>query len=517
MKKIKQALISVSDKNKLKLILKILKKFKIKIISSGGTYKKIKKLGYKCNEVSKFTNSSEILDGRVKTLHPKIHAGILNKRNNKSHKKQMRLKKYENIDLVIVNFYPFEKTLAKTKNHKNIIENIDIGGPTLVRAAAKNFDDVLVVTSPKNYINIIDEINKYKGSTSLNFRKQMAINAFNEIANYDSIIANYFNDKFDIKFPNKKTFTGKLVENLRYGENPHQKAATYKTAKTSSNTLIGSNVHQGKELSYNNLLDANAAIQCVQSFSQPACVIVKHVNPCGVAIGNDLNEAYEKSFQTDPESAFGGVISVNQNVDQRLAAKIINNQFLEILIAPSFSSDALQELANKKNIRVIEMDDLNKHPVDFVIQSIGEDFLIQENDEKELQQTDLNIVTKKQPTELEIQDMLFAWKVVKYVKSNAIVFAREQKTIGIGAGQMSRVMSAKIASLKAATADLDTNNCIMASDGFFPFKDSIEMASKYGIHCVIQPGGSIKDDEVIEAANKKDMVMAFTGIRHFRH
>jgi len=515
--KIKNALISVSDKTGLDELAKQLIAYKINLISTGGTATYLREHQCEVTDVSALTGFPEMMDGRVKTLHPLIYAGLL----NRPIVDEDILKEYSitNIDLVIVNLYPFEKIISMDDcDEEMAIENIDIGGPSMIRATAKNFSTKTIVTNPDDYELLIKELQKNQGSISYEVRKSLALKAFGYTANYDAAIWNYFSSSnLNKNFPDQLPIGLTKKLKLRYGENPHQKAAAYKTTKASSNTLIGSNIHQGKELSYNNLLDANAAIQCVQSFNQPACVIVKHVNPCGVAIGNDLNEAYEKSFQTDPESAFGGVISVNQNVDQRLAAKIINNQFLEILIAPSFSSDALQELANKKNIRVIEMGDFNKHPVDFLIQSIGGDFLIQENDEKELQQTDLNIVTKKQPTELEIQDMLFAWKVVKYVKSNAIVFAREQKTIGIGAGQMSRVMSAKIASLKAATADLDTNNCIMASDGFFPFKDSIEMASKYGIHCIIQPGGSIKDDEVIEAANKKDMVMAFTGIRHFRH
>jgi len=305
--------------------------------------------------------------------------------------------------------------------------------------------------------------------------------------------------------------------NLRYGENPHQRAAIYQQKEVGPNTLVGSKLHQGKELSYNNLLDANAAMGCVQSFDEPACVIVKHVNPCGVAIGNDLDEAYKKSFHTDPESAFGGVIAVNRNVDGKLIKNIINNQFLELLIAPSFDSDALKALEEKQNIRVIEMDGCEKNTIDYSVQTIDGGFLIQEGDEKTIDRQDIDIVTLRQPKDEEIKDMLFAWKVVKYVKSNAIVFARQQQTIGIGAGQMSRVMSAKIASLKAASANLHTKNCVMASDGFFPFKDSIEMAADYGISCVIQPGGSIRDDEVIAAADEHNLVMGFTGIRHFKH
>jgi phosphoribosylaminoimidazolecarboxamide formyltransferase/IMP cyclohydrolase len=305
--------------------------------------------------------------------------------------------------------------------------------------------------------------------------------------------------------------------NLRYGENPHQRAAIYQQKEVGPNTLVGSKLHQGKELSYNNLLDANAAIGCVQNFNEPACVIVKHVNPCGVAIGNDLDEAYKKSFHTDPESAFGGVIAVNRNVDGKLIKNIINNQFLELLIAPSFDSDALKALEEKQNIRVIEMDGGEKNTVDYSVQTIDGGFLIQDSDAKTIDRQDIDIVTLRQPEDEEIKDMLFAWKVVKYVKSNAIVFARQQQTIGIGAGQMSRVMSAKIASLKAASANLHTKNCVMASDGFFPFKDSIEMAAEYGISCVIQPGGSIRDDEVIAAADAHNLVMGFTGIRHFKH
>jgi phosphoribosylaminoimidazolecarboxamide formyltransferase/IMP cyclohydrolase len=387
----------------------------------------------------------------------------------------------------------------------------------MIRATAKNYHSKTILTDPSDYETLITELANNQGCVTYTLRKQLALKAFGYTACYDAAIWDYFSKSQDDTLPQKLPIGLTKKTNLRYGENPHQRAAIYQQKEVGPNTLVGSKLHQGKELSYNNLLDANAAIGCVQSFNEPACVIVKHVNPCGVAIGNDLDEAYKKSFHTDPESAFGGVIAVNRNVDGKLIKNIINNQFLELLIAPSFDSDALKALEEKQNIRVIEMDGGEKHTNDYSVQTIDGGFLIQEGDEKKIDRQDIDIMTLRQPEDEEIKDMLFAWKVVKYVKSNAIVFARQQQTIGIGAGQMSRVMSAKIASLKAASANLHTKNCVMASDGFFPFKDSIEMAAEYGISCVIQPGGSIRDDEVIAAADAHNLVMGFTGIRHFKH
>ena len=514
--KIKTALISVSDKSDLDQLAATLRSHDIAIVSTGGTSAYLKEQNFKVTEVSAITGFPEMMGGRVKTLHPLIYAGLL----NRPVIDDKLLEKYSitNIDLVVVNLYPFEETIAQHHSDaEKAVENIDIGGPSMIRATAKNYHSKTILTDPSDYATLITELANNQGCVTYTLRKQLALKAFGYTACYDAAIWDYFSKNQDGTLPQKLPIGLTKKTNLRYGENPHQRAAIYQQKEVGPNTLVGSKLHQGKELSYNNLLDANAAIGCVQSFNEPACVIVKHVNPCGVAIGNDLDEAYKKSFHTDPESAFGGVIAVNRNVDGKLIKNIINNQFLELLIAPSFDSDALKALEEKQNIRVIEMDGGEKKTVDYSVQTIDGGFLIQEGDEKTIDRQDIDIVTLRQPEDEEIKDMLFAWKVVKYVKSNAIVFARQQQTIGIGAGQMSRVMSAKIASLKAASANLHTKNCVMASDGFFPFKDSIEMAAEYGISCVIQPGGSIRDDEVIAAADEHNLVMGFTGIRHFKH
>ena len=514
--KIKTALISVSDKSDLDQLAATLRSHDIAIVSTGGTSAYLKEQNFKVTEVSAITGFPEMMGGRVKTLHPLIYAGLL----NRPVIDDKLLEKYSitNIDLVVVNLYPFEETIAQHhSDEEKAVENIDIGGPSMIRATAKNYHSKTILTDPSDYETLITELANNQGCVAYTLRKQLALKAFGYTACYDAAIWDYFSKNQDDTLPQKLPIGLTKKTNLRYGENPHQRAAIYQQKEVGPNTLVGSKLHQGKELSYNNLLDANAAIGCVQSFNEPACVIVKHVNPCGVAIGNDLDEAYKKSFHTDPESAFGGVIAVNRNVDGKLIKNIINNQFLELLIAPSFDSDALKALEEKQNIRVIEMDGCEKHTSDYSVQTIDGGFLIQEGDEKTIDRQDIDIVTLRQPEDEEIKDMLFAWKVVKYVKSNAIVFARQQQTIGIGAGQMSRVMSAKIASLKASSANLHTKNCVMASDGFFPFKDSIEMAADYGISCVIQPGGSIRDDEVIAAADEHNLVMGFTGIRHFKH
>ena len=514
--KIKTALISVSDKSDLDQLAATLRSHDIAIVSTGGTSAYLKEQNFKVTEVSAITGFPEMMGGRVKTLHPLIYAGLL----NRPVIDDKLLEKYSitNIDLVVVNLYPFEETIAQHHSDaEKAVENIDIGGPSMIRATAKNYHSKTILTDPSDYETLITELANNQGCVTYTLRKQLALKAFGYTACYDAAIWDYFSKNQDDTLPQKLPIGLTKKTNLRYGENPHQRAAIYQQKEVGPNTLVGSKLHQGKELSYNNLLDANAAIGCVQSFNEPACVIVKHVNPCGVAIGNDLDEAYKKSFHTDPESAFGGVIAVNRNVDGKLIKNIINNQFLELLIAPSFDSDALKALEEKQNIRVIEMDGGEKNTVDYSVQTIDGGFLIQEGDEKTIDRQDIDIVTLRQPEDEEIKDMLFAWKVVKYVKSNAIVFARQQQTIGIGAGQMSRVMSAKIASLKAASANLHTKNCVMASDGFFPFRDSIEMAAEYGISCVIQPGGSIRDDEVIAAADAHNLVMGFTGIRHFKH
>ena len=513
MSKIKQALISVSDKNKLKLILGILNKFKIKIISSGGTYKEIKRLGYQCKEVSKFTNSSELLEGRVKTLHPKIHAGILNKRNNKSHKKQMVLNKYESIDLVIVNFYPFEKTLKKTKNKKKIIENIDIGGPTLVRSAAKNYSDVTVVTNIDQYSELIDELQKNKGSTSIEFRQKLSEEAFTETAYYDSAITNYFNSLSKNNFPKKKLIYGNLIEKLRYGENPHQKAAIYSYNKS----LEIKQLH-GKKLSYNNYNDLYSALSISKSLPKnTGTVIVKHANPCGVSIHKEKLESYKKALGCDPISAYGGIVSCNFKINKKLALEI-SEIFFEIIIGNGFEKEAIKILKKKKNIRIIDAYNLNINNFYNLISNFNT-FLLQSPDNEVITKKNLKIVSKKKPNNKTLKNLIFAFNVCRNVKSNAIILARNETTVGIGSGQPSRLDSCKIAVEKMNKfQNINENDEIVAaSDAFFPFVDGIEKLVQSGISAVIQPSGSIRDKEIIKFANQTNTILVFSNTRHFKH
>ncbi len=513
MSKIKQALISVSDKNKLKLILRILKKFKIKIISSGGTYKEIKRLGYQCKEVSKFTNSSELLEGRVKTLHPKIHAGILNKRNNKSHKKQMILNKYEGIDLVIVNFYPFEKTLKKTKNKKKIIENIDIGGPTLVRSAAKNYIDVTVVTNIDQYSDLIDELQKNKGSTSIEFRQKLSEEAFTETAYYDSAITNYFNSLSKNNFPKKKLIYGNLIEKLRYGENPHQKAAIYSYNKS----LEIKQLH-GKKLSYNNYNDLYSALSISKSLPKnTGTVIVKHANPCGVSIQKDKLESYKKALGCDPISAYGGIVSCNFKINKKLALEI-SEVFFEIIIGNGFEKEAIKILKKKKNIRIIDAYNLNINNFYNLISNFNT-FLLQSPDNEIITKKNLKIVSKRKPNNKTLKNLIFAFNVCRNVKSNAIILARNETTVGIGSGQPSRLDSCKIAVEKMNKFQNfnKSDEIVAASDAFFPFVDGIEKLVQSGISAVIQPYGSIRDKEIIKFANQTNTILVFSNTRHFKH
>ena len=513
---IRNALVSVSDKNGLKKLITYLDQNKVSILSTGGTANYIKSLGIHVTEVSEFTGFPEIMDGRVKTLNPLIYGGILN-RNEIDDDAQ---KEYGMItfDLMVINLYPFEETISGNNvSEEDIIENIDIGGPSIIRASAKNFYNKAILTNPEDYESFIDELKSNDCSISETTRRNLAIKAFKKTAIYDSVIHDYFSAKVQGELlPDEIPLGLKKISSLRYGENPHQSAGLYISSKK-EDSLVDANIHQGKELSYNNFLDANTAMNCVMEFDDPACVIVKHVNPCGVAIGMNIENAYEKSFETDPESAFGGVIAVNEKVDESFASNLIQNQFLEVLIAPDFSEDALDVLKQKKNIRVISKKSFEKDPMPFSIQSIDGGFLVQEDDWRIIDKNEIECVTDKKPTDDQLLDLLFAWKICKYVKSNAIIFAKNLQTIGIGAGQMSRVNSAKIASLKAAAAGLETSGSVMASDGFFPFSDSIEMASDNQISCIIQPGGSIKDSEVIDAANKNNIAMVMTHMRHFRH
>jgi len=511
MKKIKTALISVSDKNNLKPILNILKKYNIKIISSGGTYKEIKKLKFNCLEVSDFTNSPEILEGRVKTLHPKIHAGILNKRNNKKHLSDLKSNNFENIDLVVVNFYPFERTLENTNNHQKIIENIDVGGPTMVRAAAKNYNDVTVITSPEQYEELIDELNKHKGSTSLKFREELSRKAFTETAYYDSVISNYFNKVSDIHLPNKKVFHGNLIEKLRYGENPHQFSGFY--SKNLTNNL--KQIH-GKQLSYNNYNDIFAALTISKSLPKNrGAVIVKHANPCGVSTKTNHIESYNSALRCDPISAFGGIVSCNFEIKKNLAVEL-KKLFLEVIIGNGFDKSALKILKSKKNLRLIDATNYSLKEITKFTSS-NESILVQSEDFKIFKNKDFKVVSKKKPNSKQLKNLIFAFNVCRYVKSNAIVLASNEATVGIGSGQPSRLDSCEIAINKMKKFNLFNNDLVAASDAFFPFVDGIEKLVQSGVRAVIQPSGSIRDKEIIKFANETDTILVFSKTRHFRH
>ena len=511
MNKIKKALISVSDKKNLKNVLKVLAKYKIELISSGGTFKEIKKLKFKCLEVSEYTGSSEILGGRVKTLHPKIHAGILSKRNNKSHNKDLKNNNFEEIDLVIVNFYPFEKTLEKTNNHLKIIENIDVGGPTMVRAAAKNYKDVTVITSSDQYEELISEIENNKGSTSINFREKMSLEAFSETAYYDAVISNYFNKIKNNNFPKKKIIYGNLIEKLRYGENPHQQAAIY--SKTQSLNI--KQVH-GKQLSYNNYNDIFSALTISKSLpTNLGTVIVKHANPCGVSIDKDILKSYQLALACDPISAFGGIVSCNYKINKTLAMEL-NNIFLEVVIADGFDPEALKILKKKKNLRLIDATNLTLSNI-LRVNSTNDTFLMQTEDIEKFNIKNFKIVSKKKPNKSQLKNLIFAFNVCRYVKSNAIVLVSQEATVGIGSGQSSRLDSCQIAIDKMNKFQNLNKDVVAASDAFFPFVDGIEKLVQSGISAVIQPSGSIRDKEIIKFANQTNTVLIFSKTRHFRH
>ena len=511
MKKIKRALISVSDKKNLKNLLNSLKKFKIEIISSGGTYKEIRRLNYTCTEVSDFTGSAEILGGRVKTLHPKIHAGILNKRNDKSHHRDLINNNFKNIDLVIVNFYPFEETLKSTSNHKKIIENIDIGGPTMVRAAAKNYDDVTVITSSSQYKKLIDELIKFKGSTSQDFRQKMSQVAFTETAYYDALISNYFNKITNNNFPEKKIISVNLIEKLRYGENPHQESAIY-----SQNKFFNIKQLHGKQLSYNNYNDIFAALTISKSLPKnTGLVIIKHANPSGVSVLKNAIECYKSALSCDPISAFGGVVSCNFKVKKKLAIEL-NKIFLEVIIGNNFDTDALKILKKKKNLRIIDASKFNLNET-LRFSSTNENMLLQSEDSKVFTKKDFKVVSKKKPTKSQFEDLIFALNVCRYVKSNAIVLASNKSTIGIGSGQPSRLDSCQIAINKMKKFTVPSSDIVAASDAFFPFVDGIEKLIQSGVKAVVQPSGSINDKEIIKFANETNTVLIFSKTRHFRH
>ena len=511
MKKIRSALISVSDKSNLKPILQILKKNNIKIISSGGTFKKIQKLKFKCLEVSKFTGSNEILGGRVKTLHPKIHAGILNKRNNKSHQKDLKINNFENIDLVIVNFYPLSQTLKNTNNQNKIIENIDIGGPTMVRAAAKNFNDVTIITSTNQYSELINQLKSYKGSTTLEFRKKMSLEAFTETAYYDSLISNYFSKISNIDFPKKKIIHGNLIEKLRYGENPHQESAIY-----SEDTNLQIKKIHGKELSYNNYNDIFSALEISKSLPKnTGTVIVKHANPCGVSVHKNNLNSYKAALACDPVSAFGGIVSCNFRVTKPIALEL-NKIFLEVVVANGFDKSSLKILKSKKNIRLIDASNYLLNGI-MKLNSTNQSMLVQSEDKLVFSKKNFKIVSKMKPSKSQFDNLIFAFNICRYVKSNAIVLASNKSTVGIGSGQASRLDSCKIAIEKMNTFIKTNSEIVAASDAFFPFVDGIEKLVQSGVSAVIQPMGSIRDKEIIKFANATGSVLVFSKTRHFKH
>ena len=510
-KKIKRALISVSDKSELTKILPTLKKFKIEILSSGGTFKYLRKCGFSCIEISDYTNFQEILDGRVKTLHPKIHSGILFKRDNKKHIKQMKFQKFKNIDLIIVNFYPFEKTVLKTKNENKIIENIDIGGPALARSAAKNFKHVTVLTSNNQFESLIREISTNKGSTSLEFRKKLSQSAFAETAYYDSNISKYFNKVIHNRYPEKITLSGTLISNMRYGENPHQSGALY--SQDGFDLLVKLS---GKELSYNNYNDIYYGIDIANSLPKGiGTIIIKHANPSGVSIDKKQLLSFKKAFNCDPVSAFGGVIICNYKINYK-TAKEINKKFFEVVVAKDFDTRALSILKRKNNLRVIR-NSQTFDPGQIVFNSLSKNFILQNSDNNNFNKNNFKIVSKKKPTKKILNDLIFAFSICRFVKSNAVVLTNNYSTVGIGSGQPSRVDSCEIAVNKMKKFKHNTENLVAASDAFFPFVDGIETLVQSGVKAIIQPYGSIRDKEIIKFANDTDTVLVFSKTRHFRH
>ena len=516
--KIKRALISVSDKSGIvDLANALVNQFNIEIISTGGTLKELVEAGVPAIEISSFTGFPEMMDGRVKTLHPKVHGGILARRD--LDQEVMQENDILPIDLVVVNLYPFAETIAKENvTLEMAIENIDIGGPSMVRSSAKNNKYVSIVVDPKDYLPVLDEMKKNDGALTQETRSSLARKAFEHTASYDSTIASYLSSLGSEDFPSSIFGKYKIKEQMRYGENPHQKAAFY-IEDTKIKTGLGNAIQiQGKQLSYNNIADTDAAIECVRTFKEPSCVIVKHANPCGVASSDkDITEAYQNAFESDPTSAFGGIIAINRKLDGKTALRINDNQFVEVIVAPGIDEEAKEVLAKKENIRLLDLQTMDDPVRGYKFMSVTDGLLMQETDNGQISEKDFKVVTKRQPTKEEIKDCLFAWKVCKFVKSNAIIFAKDNQTIGIGAGQMSRIDSTQIAASKAKERGFETKGCSMASDAFFPFRDGIDAATAMGISSIIQPGGSIRDDEVIEAADEANVAMIFTGMRHFRH
>jgi phosphoribosylaminoimidazolecarboxamide formyltransferase/IMP cyclohydrolase len=517
-KKITRALISVSDKSGIVDFCRELSQLGIEILSTGGTAKTLAEHKIPVTEVSDYTGFPEMMDGRVKTLHPKVHGGILGRRGIDD--AIMAANSISPIDMVVVNLYPFEQTVANPDcDLKTAIKNIDIGGPTMIRAAAKNHADVAVIVHPSDYAATIAELKSADNGLSDQTRFNLALKSFEHTARYDTAIATYLGNINGIQFPETLNLQFYHNQTMRYGENPHQKAAFYREKAPASGTIAAAKQLQGKELSYNNITDADAALECVKSFNdKPTCVIVKHANPCGVAEADDIFTAYDKAYATDPTSAFGGIIAFNRELDEQTAAEIIKRQFVEVIIAPTISPAAIAVLAGKQNIRVLECgewDSAIQPSLDF--KRVAGGLLVQDKDFGTINSADIKVVSKRAPTEQELADLLFAWKVAKFVKSNAIVYCKNGQTIGVGAGQMSRVYSAKIAGIKAADEGLIVPGSAMASDAFFPFRDGIDAAAEAGITAIIQPGGSMRDNEVIAAADEHNISMVFTGMRHFRH
>ncbi len=522
------ALLSVSDKTGIVDLARGLHALGVRLISTGGTARLLANEGLPVTEVAEVTGFPEMLDGRVKTLHPKVHGGLLARRDVPEHVQALKDHGIATIDLLVVNLYPFEKTVATANcTLEDAIENIDIGGPAMVRSAAKNWKDVAVLTDAAQYGPVLEELRANGNKLSDKTRFALCVAAFNRISDYDGAISDYLSSLQDdgtrALFGGQSNGRFVKVQDLRYGENPHQKAAFYRDLYPAPGSLVTARQLQGKELSYNNIADADAAWECVKSFQAPACVIVKHANPCGVALGKDPLEAYSKAFKTDPTSAFGGIIAFNRPLDGA-AAQAVSKQFVEVLMAPEFSPEALEVFKAKANVRLLRIAlppggrtdwDNGRNAMD--VKRVGSGLLMQTADNRELTLAELKVVTKKQPTPQQLQDLLFAWTVAKYVKSNAIVFCQDGMTLGVGAGQMSRIDSARIASIKAGNANLSLAGSVVASDAFFPFRDGLDVVVDAGAACVAQPGGSMRDEEVIAAADERGVAMVFTGVRHFRH
>ena len=521
LRKISRALVSVSDKTGIVEFAQALDDQGVEILSTGGTFRLLREQGIQAVEVSDYTGFPEMMDGRVKTLHPKVHGGILGRRG--TDESVMEKHGIKSIDMVVVNLYPFASTVADPNcDLPTAIENIDIGGPTMVRSAAKNHRDVAIVVNASDYQKVIDEMRNHQGQLGYETRYQLMVKAFEHTAAYDGMIANHFGsrDTNNQKRAFADTYNVQYIkaQEMRYGENPHQQAAFYTEANPTEASVSTAQQLQGKALSFNNIADTDAALETVKQYDQPACVIVKHANPCGVAVADDIISAYNLAFATDPESAFGGIIAFNRELDEATATLICERQFVEVIIAPCVSEGAIEAVSAKKNVRLLACGNWgDKRPQDLDYKRVNGGLLIQDRDNGMIDLPDLKVVTQRAPSASEMTDLLFTWKVAKMVKSNAIVYAKNQQTVGVGAGQMSRINSARIAAIKAEHAGLEVKGAVMASDAFFPFRDGIDNAGEAGISCIIQPGGSMRDEEVIAAADEHNMAMVFTGMRHFRH